>query len=59
MISGLYTILAMLSFASIAYWAFSRNNRQRFEDAARLPLNDEVPAPRAATREPKAGGEGQ
>lgn len=55
MISGIYTILAMVSFAAIAYWAYARRNRARFEDAAQLPLSDEE-APLGV--EPAAGENG-
>lgn len=42
---GLYTVLALLTFAVIALWAWSRGNHQRFEEAARLPLlDDDTPA---------------
>lgn len=41
MISGVITLFALLSFLGIAFWAWSRHNRLRFEDAARLPLDDE------------------
>ena len=41
MISGIFTIIAFLSFAGIAVWAYSRRNRERFDEASRLPLRDE------------------
>ena len=41
MSSGLVTLLAFVSFIGIAIWAWSRQNRERFEEASRLPLEDE------------------
>jgi cytochrome c oxidase cbb3-type subunit 4 len=43
MISGIFTVIAFLSFAGIAVWAYSRRNRERFDEASRLPLRDEAP----------------
>ena len=41
---SLYTVLALLTFVVIAFWAWSSHNRQGFEEAARLPLlDDETP----------------
>lgn len=44
MISGLFTLAAILSYVGIAVWAWSRRNRERFDEASRLPLRDEAPA---------------
>jgi cytochrome c oxidase cbb3-type subunit IV len=45
------TVLAFASFLGIAWWAYSGARRRRFEDAARLPLDDDtVPSP---TSEPE------
>lgn len=41
MISGAVTLTAFVSFIGISVWAWSRRNRARFEEAARLPLDDE------------------
>ena len=45
MISGLITLFAFLSFIGIAIWAWSRRNRERFDAAARLPLEDDSQLP--------------
>ncbi|TDU31652.1 cytochrome c oxidase cbb3-type subunit 4 [Panacagrimonas perspica] len=42
MISGIFTIVAFLSYVGIAVWAWSRRNRERFADASRLPLADDI-----------------
>ena len=36
-------IIAFTSFLGILIWACSRHNRARFEEASRLPLEDEAP----------------
>lgn len=43
MISGIITATLLLAFLGITIWAWSARNRARFADAARLPLEDEVP----------------
>ncbi|WP_020648819.1 CcoQ/FixQ family Cbb3-type cytochrome c oxidase assembly chaperone [Solimonas variicoloris] len=43
MISGLVTTTLLLAFLGIAAWAYSAHNRTRFEEAAQLPLKDDVP----------------
>ena len=35
------TVLSMLVFLGIAAWAWSQRNRSRFDEAARLPFDDE------------------
>jgi cytochrome c oxidase cbb3-type subunit 4 len=45
------TVLAFASFLGIAWWAYSGARRRRFEDAARLPLDDD--AHPTSTSEPK------
>ncbi|GLS26259.1 cbb3-type cytochrome oxidase subunit 3 [Marinibactrum halimedae] len=38
---GLSTILVMIAFAGVCWWAFSPRRKQRFEDDANLPFADE------------------
>ncbi len=40
LIRGLVTLASLLAFAGIVAWAWSRANRERFEEAARLPFAD-------------------
>ena len=47
MISGIVTAVLMVSFLGITRWAWSSRQRARFEDAARLPLDDEPGAQHA------------
>ncbi|NGY03190.1 cbb3-type cytochrome oxidase subunit 3 [Solimonas terrae] len=43
MISGLVTATLLLAFVAMAVWAWSPRSRVRFAEAARLPLEDDVP----------------
>jgi cytochrome c oxidase cbb3-type subunit 4 len=40
-IHGVFTILTIICFLGICVWSFSKNRIARFEEAARLPLDDE------------------
>lgn len=46
MLSGIMTGLLMLVFLGIVVWAYSGRRRRDFEEAARLPLEDEPRASR-------------
>ena len=51
MISGIITAIFILVFIGIVWWAFSKGNKQRFEEDARLPFQDDddsqgIPSPR-------------
>jgi cytochrome c oxidase cbb3-type subunit 4 len=35
------TVISLLVFLGIVAWAWSRRNRERFDEAARLPFQDE------------------
>jgi cytochrome c oxidase cbb3-type subunit 4 len=52
-ISGIVTALFIVVFIGIVWWAYSRGNKQRFEDAGRLPFEEDdaqgVPSPRDIT----------
>jgi cytochrome c oxidase cbb3-type subunit 4 len=41
LLSTLWTVWAVVLFGGIAYWALRPANRRRFEDDARIPLNDQ------------------
>lgn len=45
-VRGLLTLALMLAFVAIAIWAFSSRRRKDFEEASRLPLDDERPVRR-------------
>ncbi len=35
------TVVSLLTFLGIVVWAWSRRNKERFEQAAQLPFQDE------------------
>ncbi len=35
------TVVSLLVFLGIVVWAWSRRNKERFDEAARLPFEDE------------------
>jgi cytochrome c oxidase cbb3-type subunit 4 len=41
------TVVSMLVFIGIVAWAYSRKNRDSFDEAARLPFDDGEPVTRA------------
>jgi cytochrome c oxidase cbb3-type subunit 4 len=41
MISGIITIIFVFVFIGIVWWAYSRSNKQAFEDAGRLPFEED------------------
>ena len=40
---GLITLILMGSFIAMTLWVWSRHNRQRFDAAAQLPLEEDGP----------------
>jgi cytochrome c oxidase cbb3-type subunit 4 len=40
-ISGIFTTAAFICFLGITWWASTRHNRARFEEAAALPLTED------------------
>ena len=48
---GIFTTAAFAGFIGVSWWAYTRHNRARFEEAALLPLTEEMqksPVPAAA-----------
>ena len=41
MLQGIVTLRAMIAFLGVCVWAYSRHKKADFEEAARLPFNDE------------------
>lgn len=39
---GLATVLAMMAFIAVSYWAYSGRKKQDFEEAAQLPFADDI-----------------
>jgi cytochrome c oxidase cbb3-type subunit 4 len=42
LLRSIFTVLAFVSFIGICWWAYSRDRRAAFDEAARLPLDDET-----------------
>jgi cytochrome c oxidase cbb3-type subunit IV len=40
-LSGIFTAILLVLFVGMWVWAFSSRRRARFEEAARMPLEDE------------------
>ena len=40
-IRGLATVSAFIAFLAVCYWAFSKKNQKKFDEAAQLPFADE------------------
>ena len=47
---GLSTIFVMIAFISICLWAFSGRKKEDFEDAAKLPFQDDDIAMRTLSK---------
>jgi cytochrome c oxidase cbb3-type subunit 4 len=43
-IQSIWTIVIMVTFLGIVAWAFSSKRKAAFDEAARLPFDDEGPA---------------
>lgn len=48
LLHGIWTVLLLLVFVGIVLWAWSGRRKRRFEQAARMPLDDDVPPARDA-----------
>lgn len=40
-VSGIVTVVFIVVFIGIVWWAYSKDNRQRFEEAGHLPFDEE------------------
>ena len=38
---GITTLLAMLAFIAVCVWAYSRRRKPKFDEAAKLPLEED------------------
>jgi cytochrome c oxidase cbb3-type subunit IV len=41
---SLFTVVVFGSFVGIVWWAYSARRKESFEEAAQLPLDDDLPA---------------
>ena len=39
---GLATLVALLAFVGVVWWAWSGRQKQKFDDAARMPLEEDL-----------------
>jgi len=42
-LQGIGTILTMVAFLGVCWWAFSSHKKHDFEEAAQLPFADDAP----------------
>jgi cytochrome c oxidase cbb3-type subunit 4 len=49
-VRGLLTLVLLLAFLALVAWAWSGRRRADFDEAARLPLDDEPPKKHRADR---------
>ena len=49
---SIWTVLVMVIFLGIVCWAYSGKRKQRFEQAAQLPFDDDLSTPTKA-KEPE------
>jgi cytochrome c oxidase cbb3-type subunit 4 len=42
LIQSIWTVVVMIIFFGIVWWAYSGHRKEAFDEAARLPLEDEV-----------------
>jgi len=40
---SIFTVLVVIAFAGIVWWAYSDRRKTAYEEAARLPLDDDSP----------------
>jgi len=45
LLSGIFTLLALLAFIGVCVWAYSRKRKADFDEAAQLPLDEEDKKP--------------
>jgi len=42
-IQSIWTIVVLITFLGIVFWAYSSKRKKSFDEAARLPFDDEPP----------------
>jgi cytochrome c oxidase cbb3-type subunit 4 len=58
LIQAVWTIVVMVLFVGIVFWAYSGKRRQRFEEAAQIPFMEETPAVPSAEKNSKENSHG-
>ncbi|HQS99721.1 MAG: cbb3-type cytochrome C oxidase subunit 3 [Hydrogenophilales bacterium 16-64-46] len=41
-LGGIVTAISLAVFIGIVWWAYSKGNKQRFEDAGKLPFDEDT-----------------
>ena len=41
LLQAVWTVVVMVTFLGIVFWAYSGKRKQKFDEAARLPFEDE------------------
>jgi len=54
-LSGIVTAVLIVLFLSVCAWAYSARRRSQFDEAARIPLDDDVSDVPAAIARPRRG----
>jgi len=52
-VRGLLTTVLLILFLCVVVWAFSRKRRSDFDQAARMPLEDDTHPPKSNPRDDK------
>jgi cytochrome c oxidase cbb3-type subunit IV len=52
-VRGLFTLLLMVIFIGIVFWAYSSRRKKDFDEAAQLPLQDDEPLQRRQAEQDK------
>lgn len=52
---SIWTVLMLILFIGIVFWAYSSRRQRAFDEAARLPLEEEDFVPGPASEEKKHG----
>lgn len=55
LLQGLWTLVSLVTFVAIALWAYSRKRKPVFEQAARIPLEEDPEPPAQSDPEVEDG----
>ncbi|MCK9563463.1 MAG: cbb3-type cytochrome c oxidase subunit 3 [Bacteroidales bacterium] len=56
-LQGIATILAMVAFLGVCWWAYSSHKKRDFEEAAQLPFAEDEPDRKAEAEQSLTGEE--
>ena len=57
-IQSIWTVVVFVLFIGIVLWAWSGKNKKAFDEAARIPLDDDIDAVSASTEQEKETSNG-